>query len=138
MRTAVTKRSFSSHSDKGGGRDPTIHLSGWIKEPYLQDKVIAAVKAADRPLTLREISQSAEVPLRSANRILYRLFKKSLVGRYKLPIQRHAFCRKRWVCVPYAAKRMLYVYRWMGQRDSRGSDASWTLAYSPPHRGKQS
>ena len=101
-----------------GKRSATVdrarYLDGWITEPYFQNRVIAVLQPADSPLTLREISQRADVPLRPTNRILYRLFKKGLASRYKLPMQRHAFCRKRWVCVPYAARRMLFVYKWVG------------------------
>jgi hypothetical protein len=95
------------------GYDPTGHLSGWINEPYMQDRVVAALRAAEHPLTLREVAETASVPLRPANRVLYRLYRKGSVTRYKLPLQRHAFCRKRWKCVPYAATRMLFVYRWV-------------------------
>lgn len=94
--------------------DRTVFLRGWLNEPYMQDRVVAALKAAEWPRTLREISNAADVPLRPANRVLYRLWKKQLVSRYKLPMQRHAFCRRRWTCVPNAARRMLYVYSWCG------------------------
>jgi hypothetical protein len=93
--------------------DPTVHLRGWLNEPYMKEKVIAALQRAQYPLTLREISEAADVPIRPANRVLYRLWKKGSASRYKLPLQRHAFCRKRWACVPFAAKRMLYVYSWV-------------------------
>lgn len=96
--------------------DRTVFLLGWLNEPYMQDMVVAALGAAQRPLTLREVAQAADVPLRSANRILYRLWKKQLVSRYKLPMQRHAFCRRRWQCIPNAARRMLYVYTCSGDR----------------------
>ena len=89
-------------------------LGEWLNEPYIQDPVIAALKAAQWPLTLREVSEAANVRLRPANRALYRLYKKRLVTRHKLPIQRHAFCRRRWECIPYAATRMLFVYTWTG------------------------
>jgi hypothetical protein len=90
------------------------HLKGWINEPYMQEPVIAALKAAQWPLALREVAEAANVPLRPANRVLRRLCGKGLVARQKIALQRHAFCRKRWECVPSAARRMLYVYRWAG------------------------
>lgn len=95
-----------------GIHDPTARLGRWLNEPYMQEKVISALKCAENPLTLREISEAANVPLRPANRVLFRLYKRGSVSRYKLPLQRHAFCRKRWECVPYAARRMLFVYSW--------------------------
>lgn len=78
----------------------------------MQEPVIAALRAAMAPMTLRQAADAAGVPLRVANRVLGRLHAKHLVERYKLPIQRHAFCRKRWECIPFAATRMLYVYSW--------------------------
>jgi predicted transcriptional regulator len=89
------------------------NLGEWRNEPYMQEPVIAALKRADFPMTLREIADAAAVPLRPANRVLCRLHKKGLVDRRKLAMQRHAFCRKTWKIVPYAARRMLYVYSWI-------------------------
>ena len=94
-------------------RDRALNLRNWLNEPYMQEKVIAALQRAEYPLTLREVSETADVPIRPASRVLYRLCKKGSASRYKLPMQRHAFCRKRWLCVPYAARRMLYVYSWV-------------------------
>lgn len=93
--------------------DRTRFLEGWLNEPYMQEKVVSALKAAQLPLALREVAEAAGVPLRPANRVLFRLYKQGRVTRYKLPLQRHAFCRKRWECVPYAATRLLFVYRWL-------------------------
>jgi predicted transcriptional regulator len=81
----------------------------------MQEPVITALRSAAFPMTLREIADAADVPLRPANRVLYRLHKKGLVARRRLPMQRHAFCRKTWKVVPYAARRLLYVYNWVGK-----------------------
>jgi predicted transcriptional regulator len=88
------------------------NLGAWVNEPYVQRTVIEALRLATWPMTLREIAEAANVPLRPANRVLHRLYNKGLIQRSKLPMQRHAFCRKSWECIPHAAKRMLYVYSW--------------------------
>jgi predicted transcriptional regulator len=98
--------------ESAGATNRIRFLKGWLNEPYAQDPVIAVLEAAEWPMTLREVAEEAKVPLRSANRVLYRLHKKGRVTRYRLPMQRHAYCRKRRECIPYAAKRMLYVYKW--------------------------
>lgn len=95
--------------------DRSIYLRGWINEPYIQEPVIAVLKRAEWPLTLREVAREADVHLRGANRVLYRLCKKGLVTRRKLAMQRHAFCRKTWQCIPNAATRKLYAYSWRGE-----------------------
>jgi hypothetical protein len=110
---------MTSHATNSAATErtnPISNLQGWLHEPYIQEPVIAALRRAEMPLTLREISQAAGVRLRPANRVLFRLWKKGQVTRYKIPLQRHAFCRKRWECVPYAATRLLYVYSWVGER----------------------
>jgi hypothetical protein len=86
----------------------------WLNEPYVQDSVIRALKEAGHPLPLRDLASAAGVYLGQANRVVWRLHKKGLVARYKLPLRRHAFCRKRWECLPGEATRMLYVYSWAG------------------------
>ena len=92
--------------------DRLAPLRPWLNEPYIKDKVVAALQRAEWPLTLSEVANEAGVHLRGANRVLFRLHKKGLVSRYKLPMQRHAFCRKTWQCIPNAAKRMVYLYTW--------------------------
>lgn len=105
---------MSLNGDQAFGKpaDRAVFLEEWISAPYVQEPVIAALKAAEWPLTLREVAEAAHVRLRPANRVLGRLCAKRMVTRYKLPMQRHAFCRKRWICIPNAARRLLYVYRW--------------------------
>ena len=90
-------------------------LGGWLNDPYVQEAVISVLQRAVVPLTLREVAEAAGVSLRPANRVLFRLWTKGLLHRRKLPLRRHAFCRKRWQCIPYAATRMLYVYSWRGE-----------------------
>ncbi len=107
---------------KGGDGNRADYLKGWLNDPYIQEPVIAVLTRAEWPLTLREIADQAEVHLGGANRVLYRLYKKGRVERQKLAIQRHAFCRKRWECIPYAATRMLYVYRWVRKPGARSHD----------------
>lgn len=93
-------------------RSRAANLGDWLNEPYIQEPVIATLKAAPYPMTLREISEAAHVHLRPANRVLCRLHRKGLVERYKLPLQRHAFCRKTWKVLPNQARRLLFVYSW--------------------------
>lgn len=94
-------------------------LGAWLNEGWIQAEVVAALKRADYALTLREISEASGVYSRHANRVLYRLWKKGLVTRYKLAMQRHAFCRKQWKVIPNASRRMLFVYRWRELADEQ-------------------
>lgn len=96
-----------------GRANPALRLGEWLNEPYIKAPVVAVLKRADIPLTLSEVAQAAGVRLGPANRVLGRLVQKGLVSRRKLPMQRHAFCRKRWEVLPYEARRMLYVYTWL-------------------------
>ena len=89
------------------------NLRGWLNEPYVKEAVIAVLKAADMPLMLREVAEAAGFPTSSASRVLHRLYTAGQTTRYKLPIQRHAYCLKRKVCVPGGATRMLFVYSWL-------------------------
>jgi hypothetical protein len=106
MSILIRPHSVSCHAH------PSANLKDWLNEPYMQEPVIPALKVAPWPMTLREIADAANVPLRPANRVLYRLWKKGVITRQQLPMQRHAFCRKTWKCVPNAARRMLFVYHW--------------------------
>jgi hypothetical protein len=120
-RQRSVRRSSGSGSNAGAGLNPcgsgqAAYLKGWLNEPYVQEPVIAVLKRAQWPLLLREIADEADVPLRSANRVLGRLLKKGAVTRSKAGIQRHGYCRRRGECIPHAAKRMLFIYRWIGSR----------------------
>ena len=91
-------------------------LRPWLNDPVVQDAVVAVMTRGDYPMLLSEVAVACDLPIRAANRVLLRLHRKGVVSRYKLPIQRHAYCRKRRTCVPGAATRMLYVYTWAGVR----------------------
>lgn len=96
-------------------RDAT-NLRGWLHKPYVKDAVVAVLASAEYPLLMREVSVACGYPVRCANRVLLRLHESGLATRYKLPTQRHAYCRKTRACLPYIATRMLYVYSWVGPR----------------------
>ena len=89
------------------------NLKGWLKEPRIKNAVVAFLKAAEYPMLMREVSEGCATQVSSANRVLLRLHKSGQVARHKLPIMRHAFCRKTMACVPHGATRMLYVYSWV-------------------------
>ena len=88
------------------------NLRGWLNEPYVTEAVITVLKAARMPLMLREVAEACGYPISSASRVLYRLHLAGLAMRYKLPMQRHAYCHKRKACIAGGARRMLFVYRW--------------------------
>ena len=76
------------------------NLQGWLHEPRVKNAVIAVLKIAEYPLLMREVAEGCGFPVRCANRVLLRLHKSGQATRYKLPIQRHAFCRKIMACIP--------------------------------------
>lgn len=86
------------------------NLRGWLNDPYVKDAVVAVLAAADQPLLMREVAEACDIPVRCANRVLLRLHKRGEVSRYRLPIQRPAYCHKRKAVVPGGATRMLFVY----------------------------
>ena len=90
------------------------NLLGWLHEPYVKDKVVAVLKSAEHPLLMCEVAEACGFPVSCANRVLLRLHQRGQAARYKLPIQRHAYCRKTKACIPNGARRQLYVYSWMG------------------------
>ena len=90
------------------------NLIGWLHEPYVQAPVIDVLKRAEYPLLMCEVAEACAIPVSSANRVLLRLHKSGRAIRYKLPIKRHAYCRKTRACVPHGATRQLYVYSWVG------------------------
>ena len=92
------------------------NLEPWLNDPVVQDAVVAVMTRDNVPMLLSEVAVACGLPIRAANRVLLRLHRKGVVSRYKLPIQRHAYCRKRRACVPGAATRMLFVYTWAGVR----------------------
>ncbi len=93
--------------------DPrTNNLREWLNEPYVKDVVVAALASAEHPLLLRDVAEICGIPISSANRVLRRLHERGQATRYKLPIQRHAYCWRRKTCVPGGARRMLYAYSW--------------------------
>ena len=85
------------------------NLAGWLNEPYVKNAVIAVLERSGQPMLMREVADASGYRVRSVNRVLLRLHKKGLATRYKLPIQRHAYCRKSKRCVPYGATRMLFA-----------------------------
>ena len=87
-----------------------------VNEPYRKDAVVAFLKSAEKPLLLREVAEGCAIQLSSANRVLLRLHADGQATRHQLPIQRPAYCHKRKAVVPGGARRMLYVYNWVGQR----------------------
>ena len=89
------------------------NLEGWLNEPRVKNAVIAVLKTAEYPMLMREVAEGCAIQISSANRVLLRLHKSGQATRYKLPIQRHAFCRKVMACVPNAATRKLFVYSWV-------------------------
>ena len=89
-----------------------VSLSAWLNEPFVQDAVIKSLTTVDYPLTLSEVAVACRVSIAAANSALLRLHKRGLVTRYRLPMQRHAYCHKRGQCIPGGATRMLYVYSW--------------------------
>lgn len=91
------------------------NLRGWLNKPYQTDKVIAVLKRAEYPLLMRDVAEASSLPVSIANRILLRLHQRGWVRRWKLPIKRHAYCRKTRAVVPYGATRQLYVYSWVGR-----------------------
>ena len=90
------------------------NLHGWLNEPRVKSAVVAFLKTAEYPLLMCEVAEGCGFPVRCANRVLLRLNKTGQATRYKLPIQRHAYCRKIMACVPNRATRMLFVYSWAG------------------------
>lgn len=90
------------------------NLLGWLHEPYVKDKVVAVLKSAEHPLLMCEVAEACGFPVSCANRVLLRLHQRGQAARYKLPIQRHAYCRKTKACIPNGARRQLYVYSWVG------------------------
>lgn len=89
------------------------NLKGWLHEPRVQNAVSAVLRIAEYPLLMREVSEACGFPVSCTNRVLLRLHKSGQATRYKLPIQRHAYCRKIMTCIPNAATRRLYVYSWV-------------------------
>jgi hypothetical protein len=90
------------------------NLSGWLNEPYVKRAVIGVLTSADQPLLMCEVAEACGFPVSCANRVLLRLHKSGQATRYKLPIQRHAYCRKTRTCIPNGATRQLYLYSWVG------------------------
>ena len=90
-----------------------VNLKGYLHEPRVKNAVIAVLKIAEYPLLMREVSESCGFRASGVNRVLLRLYNSGQATRYKLPIQRHAYCRKIMACVPNAATRRLYVYSWV-------------------------
>lgn len=88
------------------------NLRGWLNEPVVQDAVVHALTKVEYPLTLSEVAVACDVSIAAANSALLRLHKKGFVRRYRLPMQRHAYCHRRKACVPGGATRLLYVYAW--------------------------
>lgn len=89
------------------------NLGPWLNPPVIMDAVIAFLRAADAPVTMREAAVGCALPVSSASRVLYRLHKAGRVTRYKLPMQRPGYCHKTKVSVPGAARRWLFTYSWM-------------------------
>ena len=88
------------------------NLAPWLNEPIVQDAVVDVLRRGSCPLLMSEVAMACDLPIRAANRALLRLHRKGLVNRYKLPMQRHAYCHRRKACVPGGATRMLYAYTW--------------------------
>ena len=88
------------------------NLGEWLNEPYITDPVIGFLRSAQMPVLMRDVATACGVSVNSANRVLLRLHASGRANRYKLPIQRHAYCHKRKAVIPYAATRMLFVYTW--------------------------
>ena len=88
------------------------NLGKWLNEPVVQDAVAGALINGGQPMLMREIAEACDIPVRSANRALLRLHHRGSVTRYKLPMQRHAYCHRRKACIAGGATRLLYVYTW--------------------------
>lgn len=88
------------------------NLGKWLNEPFVQNAVISVLMQRNPPMLLSEVAQACDLPIRAANRVLIRLHRKGFVDRYKLPMQRHAYCHRRKVCVAGGARRLLFVYSW--------------------------
>lgn len=97
----------------GAGERRTANLAPWLNEPVVQDAVAGVLMRADQPMLLCEAAAACDLPLWTANRVLGRLCRKGVATRYKLPMQRHAYCHRRKTCIPGGATRMLFVYSWL-------------------------
>ena len=90
------------------------NLGEWRNDPYVTDPVAAFLKFAEIPMLMREVAEGSSIPIRCANRVLFRLHASGRAKRYKLAIRRPGFCHKRKACIPAYATRLLYVYSWAG------------------------
>lgn len=91
-------------------RRSAANLTGWLNEPWVKGPVLDVLKRAEYPLLMCEVAEACGIPVRAANRVLRRAVEDGQATRWKLPIKRHAYCRKTRACIPHGATRQLYVY----------------------------
>ena len=89
------------------------NLGAWLNEPVVMNPVIACLKSADGPITMRDVAIECLFPPSSINRVLLRLHGAGRVIRYKLPMQRPGYSHKTKASTPGTARRWLFVYSWV-------------------------
>lgn len=85
-------------------------LAGYVSEPYLQNRVLAACRTLPGPFILREAVQASGLPAHKVRLRLERLVKKGILSRSRTNVAcpQFDFHKREWV--PGGRIRSVYLY----------------------------
>jgi predicted transcriptional regulator len=94
--------------------DSLERLKPWMNPPFVQDAVLAFVRASTGPVFMREICDALDLSATAVNLVLYRLHTRGVVSRYKIPAQQvGGWSKKLKRPLPGGVTRATYLYSYV-------------------------